>query len=355
MTRIDRRKLLGAGVLAAAALPAPHVARAQTQRKWRCVTSWPKNLPGPGISAERLAKRITDMSNGEIAIEVFPAGTIVPAFAVLDALSTGTVELGHTASIFWAGKMPVAPVFTTAPFGLSPLQHRAWLISGGQTLWDELYARRNVKPFVGGNTGPSAAGWFRSPVRSLADLKGLRIRATGFGGEIFNALGATAAAIPPAETYAALERGVIDAVELLAPMNDAPLGLARIARHYHVPGFNKPNGASEFLVRLDLWKALPAHLRAIVEAACSAEHDIATAEAESLNDAALRSLVAQGAVVEVMPQDVLEAARTAAASLMNRIAGHDEISGRIVASMRQAQADQSSWSTMAGLGRYIAR
>lgn len=353
--KTDRRKLLGAGALAASALASPHIARAQTQRKWRCVTSWPKNLPGPGVSAERLARRIVDMSNGEIAIEVFPAGTIVPAFAVLDALTSGTVELGHTASIFWSGKIPVAPVFTTVPFGLNPLQHRAWLLAGGQALWDELYAPRNAKPFVGGNTGPSAAGWFRNPVRSLADVKGLRIRATGLGGEVYNALGATATAIPPADTYAALERGVIDAVELLAPMNDAPLGLARIARHYHVPGFNKPNGASEFLVRLDLWQALPQHLRDIIEAATSAEHDIACAEAEAQNGAALRALVAQGVIVDAMPQDVLEAARTAAAAVLDRIAAHDDISRRVVASVREAGTQSQSWSTLAALGRYLTR
>lgn len=352
---LDRRRILGTGVFAATAVASPYVARAQTQRKWRCVTSWPKNLPGPGVSAERLARRITAMSNGEIEIEVFPAGTIVPAFSVLDALSSGTVELGHTAALFWSGKIPVAPVFTTVPFGLSPLQHRAWLLSGGQALWDELYMPRNVKPFVGGNTGPSAAGWFKLPIRSLADMKGLRIRATGLGGEIYGALGATATAIPPAETYAALERGVIDAVELLAPMNDAPLGLARIAKHYHVPGFNKPNGASEFLIRLDLWKGLPQHLREIIEAASSAEHDIALAEAESQNDAALSALLAQGTVIETIPGDVLEAARIAATDILARIAAHDGLSQRIIASMRQAQAGTRSWSAIAGLGRQLMR
>ena len=353
-TQPDRRSLLLAGSAATVAttVAAPRIARAQSPRKWRCVTSWSKNLPGPGVSAERLAKRITEASNGELTIEVFPAGTIVPAFGVLDAVSTGTVELGHTAALFWAGKIPVAPVFTTVPFGLNPVQHMAWLLGDGQTLWDELYAARNIKPFVGGNTGPSAAGWFRKPVAGLADIKGLRIRATGLGGEIYSALGATASAIPPADTYSALERGVIDAVELLAPMNDAPLGLNRIAQNYLVPGFNKPNGASELLVRLDLWRALPADLKAIVEAACHAEHDIGLADAERLNGKALRELVAQGVTIGGVPAEVLAAARGAADAVLARLASADPQSAKIIASYREAQIAISGWSSLADVGRY---
>ncbi len=349
---IDRRKLFGAGAFAAIALAAPAVARAQTQRKWRCVTSWNKNLPGPGVSAERLAKRIVDMSNGEIDIEVLPAGAIVPAFAVLDAVSSGSVEMGHTAAIFWAGKMPVAPLYSTVPFGMSPLQHVAWLQSGGQLLWDELYASRNVKPFLGGNTGPSASGWFKSPVTSLAGIKGLRIRATGLGGEVYGALGATAVAIAPGETYAALERGVVDAVEFLAPMNDLPLGLHKVAEHLLVPGFNKPNGASELLIRLDLWRALPPHLKAVVENASQAEHEAGLAEAELLNGKALKDLIGQGAKVGTVPADVLAAARTAADGVLTRIAAVDALSGRIVASYREAQAAMTGWSGIADLTRY---
>ena len=219
--KTSRRGVLGALPL----LAAPAVARAQTApRRWRMVTSWSKNLPGPGISADRLALRINAMSQGELAIEVFPAGTIVPAFGVLDGIASGAVEMGHTAALFWSGKMAAAPLFTTVPFGLTPQGHIGWLATGGQALWDELYATQGIKPLVGGNTGPSAGGWFKKEITSLADVKGLRIRATGLGGEVYYSMGATAIAIPPADTYASLERGVIDAVELLAPVNDQPLG-----------------------------------------------------------------------------------------------------------------------------------
>ncbi len=340
----SRRALLGA---MPAAVAAPAVVRAQTApRKWRMVTSWSKNLVGPGISAERLAQRIGVMSQGEITIEVFPAGTIVPAFGVLDGIASGAVEMGHTASLFWSGKMAAAPLFTTVPFGLTPQAHIGWLQSGGQALWDELYASQGVKPLVGGNTGPSAGGWFKREIKSLADVKGLRIRATGLSSEIYYALGATAVAIPPSDTYAALERGVVDAVELLAPVNDQPLGLNKIAPYYLFPGFNKPNGVSETLIALKLWQELPEHLKAIVTAACHAEHDLALGDAEIANGRALRELAAQGTKADVFPSDVIAPARTAADEALKRIAAKDALSAKIVGSYTQAVDAARLWSAI---------
>lgn len=340
----SRRAVLGT---LPALVAAPAVVRAQaTPRRWRMVTSWGKNLAGPGVSAERLAQRINVMSQGEIAIEVFPAGTIVPAFGVLDGITSGAVEMGHTAALFWSGKMAAAPLFTTAPFGLTPQAHIGWLAGGGQALWDELYAAQGVKPLVGGNTGPSAGGWFKREITSLADVKGLRIRATGLGGEVYYALGATAIAIPPSDTYASLERGVIDAVELLAPVNDQPLGLNKIAPFYAFPGFNKPNGVSETLIALKLWQDLPEHLRVIISTACHAEHDLALGEAEIANGRALRELIAQGTKPLIFPPDMIAAARLAAEATLKRIADKDVLSGKIVTSYIQAAEISRSWNNV---------
>ena len=345
--KTSRRALLASGP---ALIAAPTIMRAQSAaRRWRMVTSWSKNLPGPGISADRLAARINAMSQGEIAIEVFPAGTIVPAFGVLDGITSGAVEMGHTAALFWSGKMAAAPLFTTVPFGLTPQAHIGWLQGGGQALWDELYATQGVKPLVGGNTGPSAGGWFKKEIASLADIKGLRIRATGLGGEVYYSMGATAIAIPPADTYASLERGVIDAVELLAPSNDQPLGLNKIAPFYAFPSFNKPNGVSETLISLKLWQDLPDYLRSIITAACHAEHDIALGEAEIANGRALRELVGQGVKLMAFPSDVIAAARTGAEAALKRIADKDALAGKIVGSYIQAADTARQWGAMSVL------
>jgi TRAP-type mannitol/chloroaromatic compound transport system substrate-binding protein len=312
------------------------------------VTSWARNFPGPGISARRLAERITTLSNGALTVDVFAAGEIVPAFQVFDAVAQGSVDLAHTAAIFWGGKMPAAPLMTTQPFGFTPVEHVAWLANGGQALWDELYAPFGVRGFLAGNTGPSAAGWFRREIARDTDLRGLRIRATGLGGEVLTALGATAIAIPPGDTYAALERGVIDAVELLAPANDLPLGLARIAPVYVFPGFNKPNGPSELLIRRETFDQLSATLKAVVETACRAEHDLALAEAFAANAQAIAALTSQGVRVVRLAPDALEDARRAAATVLQRIASTSDLARRIVTSQQTALTTAVAWKSLSG-------
>ena len=200
MTKITRRKLVAAGAAGVTgALAAPSLALAQT-RRWRMVTSWPKRLPGPGMSAERVAERINTLSGGRLQITVHAAGEVVPAFEVLDAVGGGVAEMGHTASFYWQGKKPAAAFYTTVPFGLTPSEHVAWVeAGGGQALWDELYAPFGVKPFMGGNTGVCMGGWFRREIKSLADLRGLKIRSLGLGGEVYRRLGATPQTTPPAE------------------------------------------------------------------------------------------------------------------------------------------------------------
>ena len=169
------------------------MARAQTKR-WRMVTSWPKRLPGPGMSAERVAERIKALSGGRLEITVSAAGEVVPAFEVLDAVGGGVAEMGHTASFFWQGKEPAAVFYTTVPFGLTPNEHVAWVdAGGGQALWDELYAPFGVKPFMAGNTGVCMGGWFRREIKSRDDIRGVKIRSLGLGGEVYRRLGAVRA------------------------------------------------------------------------------------------------------------------------------------------------------------------
>ena len=198
------------------------------------------------------------------------AGEIVPAFGVLDAVGNGVADIGHTAAFYWQGKMPAAAFFTTVPFGLTPSEHVAWIeAGGGQALWDELYAPFGVKPFMGGNTGVCMGGWFRRALKSLADLRGLKLRSLGLGGEIYRRLGATPQTTPPAEILTSLQSGVIDGAEFVGPGTDIALGLYRVAPFYYYPGFNKPNGTGECIVALKTWNALADDLKAIVAHACA--------------------------------------------------------------------------------------
>src|SRR5437588_5384328 len=312
MSRITRRKLVGGGALGMAVM-SPSVARAANLR-WRMVTSWTKRLPGPSMSAERVAERIAAMSGGRLQIAVSAAGEVVPPFEVLDAVGAGVVEMGHTAAFYWQGKQPASAYFTTVPFGLVPSEHVAWVeAGGGQALWDELYASFGVKPFMGGNTGVCMGGWFRRELKSLDDVRGLKVRMLGLGGEIFRRLGATPQTTPPGEIFTSLQAGVIDGAEFVGPGSDIALGLYRVAPFYYGPGFNKPNGTGECLVALRACEALDPDLKAIVAQACASEAAFALAEMERLNVEALAALTTRYNVqLKSFPGDLVAAARSQA-------------------------------------------
>jgi len=341
-----RRKFIAtAGVGIAGTLAAPAIARAQTV-KWRMVTSWPKRLPGPGLSAERIASRIRTLSGGRIDITVYAAGEVVPAFEVLGAVGNGVADIGHTASFYWQGKMPAAAFFTTVPFGLTPSEHVAWIeAGGGQALWDELYASFGVKPFMGGNTGVCMGGWFRRELKSLADLRGLKLRSLGLGGEVYRRLGATPQTTPPAEILSSLQSGVIDGAEFVGPGTDIALGLYRVAPFYCYPGFNKPNGTGECIVALKVWDALSADLQAIVAHACATEANYALAEMERLNAQALDALVKDhGVKLTAFPDDLVAAARQQAVDVVGDIAARSDIAGQVHASYAAFRTRSAPWS-----------
>src|SRR3981189_1509369 len=289
MPKSNRRALpRGGGLALLGAVAAPAVARAETLR-WRMVTSWPKRLPGPGMSAERVAERISALSGGRLQITVRAAGEVVPAFEVLDAVGGSVAEMGHTAAFYWQGKQPAAAYYTTAPFGLTPMEHVAWVdAAGGQALWDELYAPFGVKPFMGGNTGVCMGGWFRRELKSLDDLKGLKIRSLGLGGEVYRRLGATPQTTPPGEILTSLQSGVLDGAEFVGPGTAIGLGVYRVAPVYYGPGFNKRNGTGECLINLKVWEGLAGDLKASIAQACAGEASFALAELAGRSDIARR-------------------------------------------------------------------
>jgi TRAP-type mannitol/chloroaromatic compound transport system substrate-binding protein len=348
MAKPDRRRLLrGAGLALAGAVAAPAVARAQTLR-WRMVTSWPKRLPGPGMSAERIAERIRTLSGRRVDIAVHAAGELVPAFEVLDAVGGSVAEMGHTAAFYWQGKQPAAAYYTTVPFGLTPMEHVAWVdAGGGQALWDELYAPFGVKPFMGGNTGVCMGGWFRREPKGLDDLKGLKIRSLGLGGEVYRRLGATPQTTPVAEILTSLQSGVLDAAEFVGPGTDIALGLYRVAPFYYGPGFNKPNGTGECLVNLKVWQGLDAATRAIIAHACAAEASYALSEMERLNAEALAALTGHHNVkLRSFAADIVGAARKHAADVLAELGARSDIARRVNESYSAFRKSTAAWSSV---------
>lgn len=341
---ISRRALLGAA--GASTLAAPAIAQSGIAIEWRMVTSWPKNLPGPGVTAERLAQRISVMSDGALKVRVHAAGELVPALQVFDAVAAGTAHMAHTASFFWQGKMKAAPFFTSVPFGLTPAEHQAWIYhGGGQALWDELYGAFGIKPFMAGNTGMSMGGWYKTPITSVDDIKGLKIRMPGLGGEIMRRLGATPVSIPPSEITSSLQSGVIDGTEFLGPSSDLALGFYKVAPVYHWPGFHEPNGTGEALVSRQALEELSPALREIVVNACAAENSYALAEIERDNAIALEILIRDhGVQVLPFPEELINAARSAAVEVMATFIDGDDLTRRILESHQAALNLALDWS-----------
>jgi TRAP-type mannitol/chloroaromatic compound transport system substrate-binding protein len=347
MNRPSRRKLIGGGAAAASAVAMPGVAHAQTVR-WRMVTSWPRRLPGPGMSAERVAERIATLSGGRIQITVHAAGEIVPALETLDAVSSGTAEMAHTAAFYWQGKQPASAFFTTVPFGMTPAEHTGWIdAGGGQALWDELYKPFGAKPFMAGNTGVCMGGWFRNEIADAAALKGMKIRSLGLGGEIYRRLGAVPLTTSPGEIITGLQSGLVDGAEFVGPGSDIALGLYRLAPNYYGPGFNKPNGTGECIVSLKVWEALDAQQKAIVAHACAAEAAFALNEMERLNVEALVALTERNGVrLRTFPAAMIEAARGHARDITGEIAGKSEIARKIVESYTTFRERAGRWANV---------
>lgn len=239
--------------------------------EWDLVTSWPKNFPGLGTAPENFANMVNKMSNGRLRVTVHGANAIVPAMGVFDAVSAGSVEMGHSGAYYWKGKMPGSPFFTSVPFGMNALEFNGWLhYGGGLELWRELYAPYGLIPFAGGNTGVQMGGWFNVEINSVEDIKGLKMRIPGLGGDIFSRAGGQAINIPGAELFNALQTGVIDATEWVGPYNDLAFGFHQIAKYYYYPGWHEPGPSMEFTVNAKAYAALPEDLQKIIEVATRA-------------------------------------------------------------------------------------
>jgi TRAP-type mannitol/chloroaromatic compound transport system substrate-binding protein len=259
--------------------------------KWKLVTSWPKNYPGLGTTPERFAKDVEAMSNGRLKVKVYGAGELVPAFEVFDKVSIGTAEMGHSAAYYWKGKIPASQFFTAIPFGMNAQEVNGWLHHGGGIeLWQELYKPYNLIPAAGGNTGVQMAGWFKKEINSVDDLKGLKMRIPGLGGEVLEKLGGVPLSLTGGEIFTALQTGAIDATEWVGPYNDLAFGLNKAAEFYYYSGWHEPGANLEFLINQDAFASLPADLQAIVKAAMRAANqdmlDVYTAR----NNTALEQL-----------------------------------------------------------------
>ncbi|AXI55070.1 Monocarboxylate 2-oxoacid-binding periplasmic protein (plasmid) [Pseudoseohaeicola sp. NH-UV-7] len=355
---MDRRKFLAsAGIgTAAAALASPAIA--QDKRQWKMVTAWPKNLPGPGVAAQTLADRITTLSGGRIEVKLFPAGELVPGRGVFDAVSEGTAELYHAVPAYWGSKSKGILLFGSQPFGLRADEQFGWLYhGGGQALYDEMYGRFGIKPFLCGNSGPQWGGWFRDEINSAEDLKGMKFRTTGLASEMASKLGMAAEAMSGPAMFQALQTGALDAGEFIGPWTDSALGYHQVAKNYYWPGVGEPSSAEECGINAAAFAELPDDLKQVVSLACESLYNPVWTEYTTKHAAALRTLVAdEGVQVKMFPEDVINAMGTAAAEVIDELRqDEDELVKRIAESFVAYRDSVGSYMVYADNGQMNAR
>jgi TRAP-type mannitol/chloroaromatic compound transport system substrate-binding protein len=346
MQRRDLIKGGAAGLLAGLMSPA-RAAELPTVR-WRLASSFPKSLDTIYGAGETLARRIEQLTGGKFQIRVFAGGEIVPGLQVLDAVQAGTVECGHSASYYYVGKNKAFAFDCAIPFGLTARQQNSWMYSGGGLkLTREFFKGYNILNFPGGNTGTQMGGWFRKEIKSLADLKGVKMRIPGFGGEIMARLGVVPQTLAGGDIYPALEKGAIDATEWVGPYDDEKLGFHKVAKHYYYPGWWEGGPQLSFYVNTKKWAELPPAYQAAFEVAAAEANQHMLSEYDAKNPPALMRLVRQGVQLHPYPQDIMVAARKIAFELYDEEAAKNPAFKKIYVEWKKFRDAEIQWFKVA--------
>ena len=336
----------GAAAASAGAFPAPAIA--QGRKELRMVTSWPKNYPGQGTAANRLAERIGAATDGKVTVKVFAAGELVPAFEVFDAVTSGTADIYHSAEYYFQGKAKAFAFFSTVPFGMTTAEHTAWIrYGGGQEVWDELSGGFGVKPFLAGNTGVQMGGWYRREINNVGDFQGLKFRMPGLGGDVLKRLGVTVVNLPAGEIFAALQSGAIDGTEWVGPWNDLALGFFKVAKNYYWPGIHEPGAALGVGVNKKVWEGLAKSEQTVIEAMMLAENDLLFAEFNARNGEALDTLVNKhGVQLKRFSDDVLKKLGEASGEVMAEVGNADAQSKKVYESFIGFRKKVMEWTRL---------
>jgi TRAP-type mannitol/chloroaromatic compound transport system substrate-binding protein len=323
-----------------------------SQFRWRVPVAFATNLPALGDNALYVSDTLRAITDEAVRLDIYEPGELVPPFSITDAVRDGKVEAGYTWLGYDQGKIPASALLGAVPFGMEPWEFSAWWFeAGGRELGEALYHQFNIHPLFCGVTGPETAGWFRNPVRSLADVRGLKIRFAGIGGKVIERAGASVTMLPGGEIFQALEKGAIDATEYALPVVDKQLGFHRVAPYNYYPGWHQPATAAHLTVNLDRWNALGASTQALLEAVCTAGVTRNLARSEGLQGPVMRDFAAAGVKVETLPEDVLRELERITGNVLAEEAAADANFAAILRSQQTFRADYAHWKSRAYLPR----
>jgi TRAP-type mannitol/chloroaromatic compound transport system substrate-binding protein len=347
---MQRRDFLKqAGVIAVAAgSTTPAQANPEPVVKWRMASSFPKNLDTVFGAGEDLCKRVRELTDGKFDIRIFAGGEIVPPLQVMDAVKDGTVECCHTAPYYFFGKNEAFAFDCAVPFGMNARAQNAWYYhGGGLALLREFYAKYNIINFPGGNTGTQMGGWFRKEIKSVQDLKGLKIRIGGFAGRVMERLGVVPQQIAGGDIYPSLEKGTIDAAEWIGPYDDEKLGLNKVAPYYYYPGWWEGSASFSFFINKKEWDKLPKTYQAAIEAAAAETNVRVLAEYDAKNPAALGRLIKAGAKLSMFSKEIFDACFKAANEVMDETAAKNPDFKKIYEPWKRFRNDEFQWFQVA--------
>jgi TRAP-type mannitol/chloroaromatic compound transport system substrate-binding protein len=348
------------GTLAIRPVHAPDagsLASAQTQTPpariaWRLPIVFQTTMPVLGDNPVYLTQMIKAASGGAIDLQIFEPGEIVPAFSITDAVRDGKVSAGYTWLGYDQGKIPASPLISAVPFGMEPWEYTAWWYEGnGRQLTEALYQRYNIHPILCGITGPETAGWFRRRIDSLDDVKGLKIRFAGLGGQVIERLGASVTMLPGGEIFQALEKGAIDATEFALPVVDQSLGFNRVAPYNYYPGWHQPFTSSHLVVNLAQWQTLSATDQAMLELGCTAAVTRNLAQAEALQGEVIEGFADIGVSAEILPEPLLRELNNVSDQILQEEADRDPDFAEILASQKAFRSQYAQWKSRAYLPR----
>ncbi len=347
---MERRSFLKKAAVGAsvASIAAPALAQSTPTLNWRLASSFPKSLDTLYGTAEVFTKRVSQLTSGKFNIRVFAGGEIVPALQVLDAVQNGTVEMAHTAPYYFFGKDPTFAFDCAVPFGMTSRQQTAWMSQGGgMELMRDFYKDYGVVNFLGGNTGTQMGGWFRKEIKTLNDLKGLKMRISAFAGKVLQPLGLVPQQLAGSDIYPALEKGTLDAVEWTSPYDDEKLGFQKVAPYYYAPGWWEAGAQLSFYIGAKEWEKLPKAYQAAVEAASHEAHVVMQAEYDTKNPAALARLIKNGAKLRFFSKEIMEASYKAAIATMEDEARKNAKFKKIYDPWKRYQREQNQWLSVA--------
>ncbi len=311
----------------AGGLTATYATSASAEKvRWKMQSTFGSKLSVIGETAPRFSRNIKRISGGTLEIKFYEPGALIPSLEGFDAVKKGSVDAVWGTAGYHVGKIPALSWFTAVPFGPAPDEMMAWLYKGGgDKIYDRIYAKHGLKGLHCGMIAPEASGWFRKEIKSVADLKGLKMRFFGLGALVMQKMGVSTQLLSAADIYPALERGVIDATEFSMPSIDRDLGFYQIAKHYYFPGWHQQASVLELLMNKAKWDKLSDQHQAMIEITCGDSVRNMIALAEFKQPAALDFLRKKGVTIHQWPPEFLATLKKAWGEVVKEKSAEDPL------------------------------